>query len=130
MKEELKTEPTLQKIEDLIEYAYPQIDKFPRSERGYEGMATRLKGIMARMADRANDTKKCYYPKSLLKTLGELDKEIAYCKFWVKVAKDLKLLPFDKFSNINDYLSEIGRMTGSWIKTVLENEEKSNHGKK
>ena len=35
--------PTLLKIQDMIEYSFPQIEKFPRSERGYEGMATRLK---------------------------------------------------------------------------------------
>ena len=85
-KDEDKKDPTLLKIQDMIEYAFPQIDKFPRPEKSYEGMATRLKGIMARMAENCMDTKKCYYAKSLLKQMDELDREIMHCKFWVKVA--------------------------------------------
>ena len=39
-KDEDKKDPTLLKIQDMIEYAFPQIDKFPRPEKSYEGMAT------------------------------------------------------------------------------------------
>lgn len=95
-KDEDKKDPTLLKIQDMIEYAFPQIDKFPRPEKSYEGMATRLKGIMARMAENCMDTKKCYYAKSLLKQLDELDREIMHCKFWVKVAYQTKLFSFKK----------------------------------
>ena len=122
--------PTLLKIQDMIEYSFPQIDKFPRTEKGYEGMATRLKGSMSRMADACMDTKKCFYAKSLLKQLDEVDKEIMHCKFWVKVAKKLRYLSFERFEIINNYLTEIGKMTGSWINTVREAEKQENHGKK
>lgn len=128
-KEENK-DPTLLKIEDMIEYAFPQIEKFPKSQRGSEGMSTRLMGIMARMADYCMDTKKCYYAKSLLKQLDELDKEIAHCKFWVKVSYNLKYFSYERFEIINNYLTEIGKMTGSWINTVREAEKQENHGKK
>lgn len=129
-KDEDKKDPTLLKIQDMIEYAFPQIDKFPRPEKSYEGMATRLKGIMARMAENCMDTKKCYYAKSLLKQLDELDREIMHCKFWVKVAYQTKLFSFKNFEVINDYLEQIGKMTGSWMNTVREAEKKENYGKK
>lgn len=128
--DEDKKDPTLLKIQDMIEYAFPQIDGFPRPERGYEGMATRLKGIMSRMADNCIDTKKCYYPKSLLKQLDELDKEIQHCKFWVKVAYRTKLFSYKNFEVINDYLTQIGKMTGSWMDTVRKAIEKENYGRK
>lgn len=121
---------TLQKIEDMIQYAFPQIDKFPRPERSYGGMATKLRMVMMNMADRCLDTKKCYYAKSVLKELNELDKEIAHGKFYVKVAHDMKLLPMKQFSIINGYLEQIGKMTGSWINTIMEAEKKNNYGKK
>lgn len=129
-KDEDKKDPTLLKIQDMIEYAFPQIDKFPRPEKSYEGMATRLKGIMARMAENCMDTKKCYYAKSLLKQLDELDREIMHCKFLVKVAYQTKLFSFKNFEVINDYLEQIGKMTGSWMNTVREAEKKENYGKK
>lgn len=121
---------TLQKIEDMIRYAFPEIDKFPRQERSYGGMATKLRMIMMNMVERCLDTKKCYYAKSVLKELNDLDKEIAYGKFYVKAAYDMKLLPMKKFSIINDYLEQIGKMTGSWINTIMEAEKKNNYGKK
>lgn len=123
-KDEDKKDPTLLKIQDMIEYAFPQIDKFPRPEKSYEGMATRLKGIMARMAENCMDTKKCYYAKSLLKQLDELDREIMHCKFWVKVAYQTKLFSFKNFEVINDYLEQIGKMTGSWMNTVRERQRR------
>lgn len=129
-KNEEKKEPTLLKIQDMIEYAFPQIDKLPRPEKSYEGMATRLKGIMARMADHCIDTQKCYYAKSLLKQLDELDKEIQHCKFWVKVAYRTKLFSFTNFEVINDYLTQIGKMTGSWMNTVREAEKKEGYNRK
>lgn len=121
---------TLQKIEDMIRYAFPEIDKFPRQERSYGGMATKLRTIMMNIADRCLDTKKCYYAKSVLKELNELDKEIAYGKFYMKVAFDMKLFPFKSFEIINDYLEQIGKMTGKWISTIMEAEKKNNYGKK
>lgn len=121
---------TLQKIEDMMDYAFPEIDKFPRTERGYKGLATILRGIMDEMARRCLDTKKCYYAKSVLKELNELDKQIAYGKFYVKLAYRRKLFPYKKFEIINDYLEQIGKMTGSWISKVMESEEKEKHGKK
>ena len=121
---------TMQKIEDMMKYAFPQIDKFPRCERSYGGMATKLRTVMMNMAERCLDTKKCYYAKSVLKELNELDKEIAYGKFYVKAAYDMKLLPMKQFSIINDYLEQIGKMTGSWINTIMDSEKMKGQGQR
>ena len=48
----------------------------------------------------------------------------------VKVAHKTKLLSFKNFEVINDYLEQIGKMTGSWMNTVREAEKKENYGKK
>ena len=116
---------TLQKIEDLIGYAFPQIDKFPRQERSYGGLATKLRTTIMNMAERCMDTKKCFYPKSTLKVLNELDKEIQYAKFWTKTAYQIGYFNIQRLSVMNDYLDQIGKLTGSWIKTVMESDKES-----
>lgn len=123
IKSENGRDKTLQKIEDMIRYAFPQIDKFPRAERSYGGLATKLRTVMMNIVELCLDTKKCYYTKSLLKVLTELDKEIAYGKFYTKLAYDMKLLPLKQFGIINDYLEQIGRMTGGWMKAVMETDK-------
>ena len=120
----------LQKIEDMMRYAFPQIDKFPRNERSSSGMATKLRSVMFNMAERCLDTQKCFYAKSVLKELNEMDKQIQYGKYYVKVAYDMKLFTMKSFKIINDYLEQIGKMTGSWIKTVTESEDKKKNTKK
>lgn len=115
-----ETDKTLQKIEDMMCYAFPQIEKFPRHERGYSGVATKLKLVMEGMAEHCIDTKKSYYPKSVLKELNELDKCILYARFYTKLAFDLKMFNFKRYEVINDYLDQIGKMTGAWMKTVTE----------
>jgi len=119
---------TLQKIEDMMDYTIPELDKFPKTEKGYRGIATIIREIMDEMAKRCLDIKKCYYGKSVLKELNELDKQIAYGKFYVKLAYRRKLWTYKKFEMVNDYLEQIGKMTGSWISKVMEAEAK--HGKK
>ena len=133
MEEEVKVEEgdrTLQKIEDMMVYAFPQMDKFPRTERGYAGMTTIIRTAMMKMSEHCLDTKKCYYAKSVLKELNELDKEIAHCKFYVKLAYKNGLFPAKTFGIVSDYLAQIGKMTGSWINTIVEAEKKNNYGKK
>lgn len=118
----------LQKLKDLMDYAEPQLDKFPRPEKGYAGLATKIRMCFNTMAERAMATQKCFYAKSTLKELNELDKQIQYAKFYVERAKKKGILDFKKFEIMSDYLDQIGKMTGSWIGKVMESEK--NNGKK
>ena len=65
-------ESVLTKIEDAMDYIEPFLDKFPRPEKGYAGLATRIRQTLCTMAERAMDTQKCFYAKSTLKELTEL----------------------------------------------------------
>ena len=116
-------ESVLTKIEDAMDYIAPFLDKFPRPEKGYAGLATRIRQTLCTMAERAMDTQKCFYAKSTLKELTELDKQLAYCRFYAKRAKKKKVMALHTYSVFNDYLTEIGKMLGSWIKTVKASEE-------
>lgn len=118
------TKRTLQKIEDLMEYAEPIIIKFPGPEKGYSGMMTKLRVCMQTMAERAMDAEKSYYAKSALKELAELDKAIEHTRFYTKHAMRRKLLSLKQYGVMHDYLDEIGKMTGGWINTIMESEKK------
>ena len=120
----------LQKIEDFMEYADPILDKFPRTERGYCGMMTKLRECMQDMADRSMDAQKSYYAKSTLKELAELDKAIEHCRFYTKHSMRRKFLTLHQYGVMHDYLDEIGKMTGSWIQTILKAEERKTTARK
>lgn len=107
----------LQKIEDLMEYAYPALAQFPKSEKF--AMAADIKRCLDVMLERCIEAEKSYYKKT---TLKELDVSIAKCKTYVKMAYRLQFMPYKKFEIINGYLTEIGKMVGGWIKAMNEAE--------
>jgi hypothetical protein len=121
-------ESVRRKVADMMDYAEPFLERFPRPEKGYAGLATKIRMCMNAMAEREMDTHKCYYPKSVLKELNELDKQIQYAKFYVERAYRKHILDTKRFHVMNDYLTQIGRMTGSWIQKV--NETAKNNGRK
>lgn len=117
-----------QKVADMMDYAEPFLEKFPRPEKGYAGLVTKIRMCMNTMAEREMDTHKCYYAKSVLKELNELDKQVQYAKFYVERAYKKRILDQKRFNVMSDYLSQIGKMTGSWINKV--NATAQNNGRK
>ena len=73
------------------------------------------------MTHRAIEAEKKYYKKT---TLQELDVEIAYMRILVKRAYRLKFMPEKKKNIMLEYLSEIGRMLGGWMKTCASRESR------
>lgn len=119
-KEQSEPKRALQKIEDMMEYAYPVLQQFPKAEK--YSMAADLKRCMDIMLERCVEAEKAYYKKT---TLRELDVPVAKCKTYVKMAYRLKFMSYKKFEIINDYLTQIGKMVGGWIKTMNESESSS-----
>ena len=119
-KEQSERKRALQKIEDMMEYAYPVLQQFPKAEK--YSMAADLKRCMDIMLERCVEAEKAYYKKT---TLRELDVAVAKCKTYVKMAYRLKFMSYKKFEIINDYLTQIGKMVGGWIKTMNESESSS-----
>ena len=119
-KEQSEPKRALQKIEDMMEYAYPVLQQFPKAEK--YSMAADLKRCMDIMLERCVEAEKAYYKKT---TLRELDVAVAKCKTYVKMAYRLKFMSYKKFEIINDYLTQIGKMVGGWIKTMNGSESSS-----
>lgn len=118
--EQSEPKRALQKIEDMMEYTYPVLQQFPKAEK--YAMAADLKRCMDTMLERCVEAEKAYYKKT---TLRELDVAVAKCKTYVKMAYRLKFMSYKKFEIINDYLTQIGKMVGGWIKAMNEAESGS-----
>lgn len=111
------------KIKELMDYLEPQLDKFPRSEKSYAGIATKMRMCMNAMAEACVGAEMSWYAKSVLKELFELDKQIQYTKFYAERCKSKKYFEFRRFEIVMNFLEEIGKMTGAWIKKIQDAEK-------
>ena len=103
----------LQKVFDMIEYAYPALAQYPKSEKF--GIVTDIKRIMDEMLELTIEAQKKYYKKT---TLQELDVAIAKLKAYLRLSFILKFLPTKKYEVWSSMVVEIGKMLGGWLKTV------------
>ena len=103
----------LVKITDMMQYAYGAIAQFPKSEK--YAMGTDIKRVMDEMLELVIEAQKKYYKKT---TLQDLDVAIAKLREYVRLAMELKFLPFKKYEVWSAMNTEIGKMLGGWLKTV------------
>ena len=108
--EELKIR---QKVEDMITYGYTALRQFPRSEK--HTLAADIKQSMYKLLYLVIVTNKKYHKKT---TMQELDSELDFLRSLIRVAMQLKFLPFKKYENWAGMLNEIGRMIGGWFKSI------------
>lgn len=102
-----------QKCYDMIQYGYVALKHFPKSEKF--GLATDIKDNMYVVLKYIIIADKKYYKKT---TIQELDVELAKLKTLVRLSKDLGFLPNKKYEVWSNYLVEIGKMVGGWLKTA------------
>ena len=110
MAEDLKI---LQKIFDMMEYAYGALAQFPKSEKF--ALVTDIKRSMDALLERCIEAQKRYYKKS---TLQDMDVEIMKLRAYVRLSFQLGFLPPKKYEVWSEKLVEIGKMLGGWIKAV------------
>lgn len=110
MAEELKI---LQKIFDMMEYAYLALAQYPKSEKF--ALATDIKRSMDRLLERCIEAQKKYYKKN---TLQDMDVEIMKLRAYIRLSHKLGFLPMKKYEVWSGMLVEIGKMLGGWLKTV------------
>jgi four helix bundle protein len=103
----------LQKIFDMMEYAYGALAQYPKSEKF--ALATDIKRSMDKMLERAIEAQKKYYKKT---TLQELDVEIMKMKAYLRLSQNLGFLPMKKYEVWSGKVVEIGKMLGGWLKSV------------
>ena len=100
----------LQKIEDMMLYAYPVLNNFPKYERFT--LAADIKRCMDLAMERTIEANKKYYKKT---TLQELDVEIDKLRKYIRLSYRLKYIDYKKYKNLGEKINEIGKMLGGWI---------------
>ncbi len=111
---------TLEKLTDMIEYAYPVLRQFPKSEKFV--MAADIKQIMLealRICVRVGKK------KSKKTSLYDLDVEIATLKRFVRISFNLKFISMHQYEVWTGKIAEIGRMIGGMIAAENQNPQKS-----
>ena len=102
-----------QKAEDTLQYMYVALKHFPKSERFT--LCADIKQSMykiIRLIIQANKT------KNKLPILYEIDTELDMLRMMIRLSMKLEFMPFKKYEVIINYLSEVGKMLGGWIKSV------------
>ena len=100
----------LGKIEDMMLYAYPVLNAYPKYERFV--LAADIKRCMDQAMERTIESNKKYYKKT---TLQELDVEIDKLRKYVRLSYRLKYIDFKKYKQWSEQVNEIGRMLGGWM---------------
>lgn len=103
----------LGKIEDMMLYAYPVLNAYPKYERFV--LAADIKRCMDQAMERTIEANKNYYKKT---TLQELDVEIDKLRKYVRLSYRLKYIDFKKYKQWSEKVNEIGRMLGGWMTSV------------
>lgn len=104
-----------QRVYDMILYAYPALEQFPKSQKF--SLAQDIKLCMDKVLRLVIAANKKYTKRT---TLRDLDVEVAALKVYIRVAADLKYLPLKKYEVWSGMVVEIGKMVGGWIKSQNE----------
>ena len=100
----------LGKIEDMMLYAYPVLNAYPKYERFV--LAADIKRCMDQAMERIIEANKKYYKKT---TLQELDVEIDKLRKYIRLSYKLKYIDYKKYKHWGELVNEIGRMLGGWM---------------
>ena len=111
---------TLEKLTDMIEYAYPILRQFPKEEKFV--FAADIKHIMLEALRLCVKVGK---KKSRKTALYDLDVEIATLKRYIRIAYNLKFLSMHHYEVWGKKLAEIGKMIGGMIRAENQNPQKS-----
>lgn len=108
------------KIYEMIIYASPCLDQFPRSEK--YALAQDIRKTMYKILRLVVMLENKHYKKT---TLGDLDTEVDILRHLIRLAADNRLhpkqapcLPMKKYENLSKHLAEIGKMIGGYEKYI------------
>lgn len=105
----------LQKVKDMMVYAYPALAQFPKSEK--YAMVARIKDVMDDMLELCIEIDKKFYRKN---SLQNLDVANAKLQAYLQMAKILQFLPMKKYDVWSEKSVEIGKMIGGMLKAVKQ----------
>lgn len=110
---------TKNKVYELLKYAGPQLEQFPKSQRV---LANDIRSTMLQILRLVVTLENKHYKKT---TLGELDNEVDVLRHLVRLAADPEYmrdkkpcLPMKKYEQMSRKINEIGCMIGGYYKSL------------
>ncbi|MBW5445881.1 diversity-generating retroelement protein Avd [Cohnella sp. CFH 77786] len=100
-----------QKMYDLILYAYPVVNRFPKQQRFTLGQQ-----IQNTMLDIQKNIIQANRQKNKAPILYQIDTDLEKLKFLIRLAKDLGFIDIKKYEHLGKQIAEVGRLLGGWLR--------------
>ncbi|WPC72910.1 diversity-generating retroelement protein Avd [Vibrio porteresiae] len=111
---EVNNELSIQvKTREMMTYAFVCLRQFPKSEKFI--LAADIRRAMYLILRLTIVASKRYHKKT---TIQDLDIELATLKNMIRIAYDLHYIDMKKYEIWVRHVSELGRMTGGWLKSL------------
>ena len=104
----------LTKMQDLLVYLIPQLNKFPRDQKFVLGDR-----IETKLLDVQEDCLRAYYSRDKRGHLLEANLQLEVARHLVRLANALKLFSNHTYGVLAEKMDEVGRMIGGWLKSVM-----------
>ena len=106
--------PIIQKVYDFYRELYSAVEKMPKKDKYTLGEKTQRAALdLIELLINAGYQEKSRKNNPLNEAAIKLD----LIKILVRLGKDLKAVPTNKYLSLEEKLQEIGRMLGGWIKS-------------
>ncbi|MDP1629329.1 MAG: diversity-generating retroelement protein Avd [bacterium] len=109
----LKDIPIFHKTYELVLWLYPAVNKFPKSQRFVLGQ--RIEQKILRFLELVIEAN---YARDKKEYLARAGIELDVLRILIRLTKDLNFLSVRQYEFVSDYLNEIGKMLGGWIKSA------------
>jgi len=110
----------LTKLQDLLVYLIPQLNKFPRDQKFVLGDR-----IEHKLLEVQEDCLRAYYSRDKRGHLLEANLQLEVARHLVRLANALKLFSNHTYGVLAEKMDEVGRMIGGWLKSVPSGESVS-----
>jgi hypothetical protein len=108
-----ETDNVLTKLHDLLLYAVPQLDKFPRSQKFVLGDR-----IETKLLEVQEHCVRAYYSKDKRTHLLEANLTLETTRQLVRLAHGLHHLSHHTYGVLAEKMDEVGRMIGGWLRSL------------
>lgn len=107
-----------QKQEDLIQYVYELLKKYPKSEK--YALVCEIRNSMFDTLKYIIYANKINNKINKLQIINKIDAEIATQKFFVRFSYKYRYINSSNYYEWSKRLDEIGKIVGGWIKSCLK----------
>ncbi|MDD4050209.1 MAG: diversity-generating retroelement protein Avd [Candidatus ainarchaeum sp.] len=97
---------------NFLLYIYPEIKKFPKSDRYVLGEDLK-KTTISLLSNTV------LFSKHKINTLNQIDTDLELLKIYIRLSFDLKIISFKKYEVISKKLNDLGKLIGGLLKHNL-----------